>query len=73
MTKGLGTLGTARGLFLCMQGIILIHEALCFVPEGPKYQNVGICCLYTRNRKTEFGNVLCIWVLGPLGRSLLRV
>ena len=27
----------------------------------------GIYGFYTRNRDANFGNVLCIWVLGPLG------
>ena len=29
-------------------------------PKGPKY-------FYVWNLKSHFGNVLCIWVLGPLG------
>ena len=28
----------------------------------------GIYGFYTRNRRNGFGNILCIWVLGPLGR-----
>ena len=27
----------------------------------------GIYGFYTRNRSSGFGNILCIWVLGPLG------
>ena len=27
----------------------------------------GIHGFYTRNRRIGFGNMLCIWVLGPLG------
>ena len=34
------------------------------VQSTPKY---GICD--TRNRKIGFGNILCIWILGPFGPS----
>ena len=48
------------------QGLVL--RPSCAVPNGPKYQDMGhICDVYARNRHTGFGNVLCIWVLGPLG------
>ena len=53
-----------------------------YTRKGPKYQHMGymytyICMyiwflhqiygLYTRNGKNGVGNILCIWVLGPLG------
>ena len=39
-------------------------------PKGPKDQTMGyLWFFYIRNRNNDFGNLLCIGVLGPLGRS----
>ena len=49
------------------------------MPKGPKYPNTrytwlnefgNVYCVfgfYTRNRHKDFGKILCIWVVGPLG------
>ena len=30
-------------------------------------QTQGVDDFYTRNRSNDFGNILCIWILEPLG------
>ena len=32
----------------------------------------AFCGFYTRNRNKGFGNILCVWVLGPLGQELKK-
>ena len=43
----------------------------CMYPEGPKDPNMEyIWFLHIRNRNNDCWNMLCIWVLGPLGVRL---
>ena len=49
--------------FRCLQTVS--HETLALRVQRTNIW--GMNGFYTKNRNSGFGNILCIWVLGPLG------
>ena len=45
---------------------------MAIYPKSPKYPNVEYIGFYVGNRNSDFGNILCIWVLGPVGIGICR-